>query len=213
MVVSTGNLLVDIKVLSPQSQLIWVDNLTVNDPKYQPESTISFQINLTNTGNTEIKRIDVKNVFPQFISFTSGSGNFDPNTKTLSFEVSNLKPKEIRTFIVVGKVAPGNQLLVDTGIICMINQVTATSTDSGTSQDHTQFCIQKPSSAGQKEVLGTQTPLSKAGLLPAAQLTQTPATGPESLAIFSLIPTLLLGLFLKKLAYKKIKESVLKYQS
>lgn len=200
--VSTGNIVIDKKVLNPQTQLGFVDSLGINDPKYQPGDTINFQINLTNTGNTEIKRIDVKDVFPQFVTFTSGPGNFDANTKTLSFEVNNLKPNETRSFEVVGKVVSADQLPIDQGAVCVVIQAMASTTDSGMSQDNAQFCIQK-------EVLGAQTPFSKAGLVVfAPQVTQTPATGPESLALFSLLPTGIIGWYLRKYALKKIKDPI-----
>ncbi len=195
MFVSTGPILIDKKVLSPQASN-WVDNLGINDPKYQPESLINFQINLTNTGNTEIKQINVKDVFPEFLNFGSGAGNFDANTKTLSFGVNNLKPSETRVFALVGKVVSAQQLPVDKGIICMANQATATTSDSGTSQDNSLFCVQK-------QALGTQTTLAsntKSGfpVFPPQELTTTPATGPQTILLFSLLPAGIAGWLLRK---------------
>jgi uncharacterized repeat protein (TIGR01451 family) len=201
--VSTGNILIDKEVLNPETQKM-IDNLGINDAKFVPGSTINFQINLTNTGHADIKHIDVKDVFPQFVLFTNGPGKFDVNTKTLSFEVANLKPNETRVFTVVGKIVEANRLPIDLGIVCMVNQATAATSDSGMSQDNAQLCIQKPSQTRQKQVLGAQTPLSKAGLavLPAPAITTTPATGGELLLIISLIPTGIAGFFLRKKAAK-----------
>jgi len=196
--VTKGFISIDKKVASPESQNSWVDNLNINDPKYTAESIINFQINLTNTGDAEIKQINVKDVFPQFVNFSSGPGSYDPNTKTLSFQANNLKPKEIRIFIVVGKVASANQLPITNGTICMANQVTASATDSDMSQDIALFCVQK-------EVLGTQ---GKRGfpVFPPEDLTTTPATGPETLLLFSLLPAGIAGWMLRKHAIKKIKD-------
>ena len=195
--VTTGNIVIDKKVLNPQTNKL-VDSLGINDPKYQPGNTINFEISLTNTGNAQINHIDAKDVFPQFLNFSNGPGNFDTNTKTLSFEFNNLKPNETKTFAVVGKIVEGNQLPIDLGVVCMVNQATAITSDNGTSQDNTQFCIQK-------EVLGTQVTSQKGGfpVLPAPTITTTPATGPEGLVLFSLLPTGIAGWLLRKYSNKK----------
>jgi uncharacterized repeat protein (TIGR01451 family) len=190
MSVSKGFIFVDKKIQNPVSQNNWVDNLNINDPKYQPDSPIIFQINLTNTGNLEIKNIIVKDVFPQYVSFSSGPGSFDSNAKILSFDVKDLKPNESRTFTITGKIVPADQLPIQLGSICMVNQVTASANDSGTSQDNALFCIQK-------EILGTQ---DKSGfpVYPPQELTSTPATGPETLLLFSLLPAGITGWLLRK---------------
>jgi uncharacterized repeat protein (TIGR01451 family) len=198
--VPTGNILVDKKVLDPKTKKM-TDNLTINDSKFQPGSIINFQIALTNTGKAEIKQIKVKDIFPQYIGFTNGPGNFDANTQTLAFEVANLKPKETRNFTVTGTVVDESRLPISLGIICAVVQTIATTTDAGTSQDNTQFCIQKTSlssSAGQKQVLAAQIPNDKFTVLPAPVITTTPATGSQLFPLLALIPAGIAGLFLKK---------------
>lgn len=199
--VSTGNILIDKKVLNPVTQKM-ADNLEINDPKFLPNSSISFQINVTNTGGSEIKHADIKDVFPQYVIFTKGPGKFDPNTRTLAFEISNLLPNETRVFTITGRVVEANRLPMDLGIVCNVSSANAITADSGTSQDNTQFCIQNPSlvlsaSTGKG---GYQTVLPKGGfpVLPPPDITSSPATGPSWIVLFSLIPTLLAGLFLRK---------------
>ena len=195
--VSTGNILVDKKVLNPETQKM-TDNLTVNDGKFVPGANINFQINLTNTGHAEIKHIDVKDVFSQYVVFTQAPGKFDANTKILTFEVADLKPKETRTFTVVGKIVEANRLPADLGIVCNATFATAITSDSGTSQDTAQFCIQKPSQASQKQVLAAQTSKGRFPVFPAPSITTSPATGGELLPIISLIPAGIAGWLLRK---------------
>jgi len=192
--VSTGQILIDKKVLNPGTQKM-TDNLEINDPKFLPGSTINFQINLANTGQSEIKHIDVKDVFPQYVVFTKGPGKFDANTKTLAFEVANLLPNETRVFTVTGKIVEANQLPIDLGIVCSINQATATTSDAGEAQDNAQFCIQK-------QVLAAQTSKGGFPVFPAPTIATSPATGGELLPIISLIPTGIAGFFLRKKAAK-----------
>lgn len=192
--VSTGNILVDKKILNPKTNIM-VDNLSTNDATFEPETLVTFQINVTNKGDASIKKTDIKDVFPQHVVFSSGTGKFDANTKNLTFTIVDLKPQETRTFTVVGKVVNADQISTGQGVICVINQVTAVdSSNKSTSQDNTQLCIEKKS-----EVKGGFPVLTP------TEITSTPSTGAESLALFSLLPTGIAGWMLRKYTHKKIK--------
>lgn len=191
--IQIGNVFIDKTVQNPHSSS-FVDNLEVNDPKYTPSSSVSFRISVTNKGGSAISKVIVKDIFPQFVNFVSGPGNFDANTKTLSFDVNNLKTGESRTFTLQGKIASSDQFPSSQEIICVVNQAMATSDDGQQSSDNTQFCIEKP-------VLG----VTKGGLkvAPAPSITTMPATGPEMLSLLGLIPTGFLGFILRKKSFKK----------
>lgn len=175
----------------------FVDNLNVNDPKFSPNQNVSFKIILTNTGNVNMASVNIRDIFPQFVNFTSGPGSFDTNTKTLSFTVSNLNVNESRTFDVSGQVISSDQLPNDKGIVCVVNQAIATVSTNGqqTSQDNSEFCIQK-------QVLAETT---KGGLkvFPQPQVVTTPSTGPEAWALLALLPSGVLGFLLRKRSIKK----------
>jgi len=187
--VQVGNVFVNKTVLNPQSNS-FVDNLGINDPKYSPSSNVTFHITVTNNGGETISKVTVKDVLPQFVNFVSGPGSFDSNTKTLTFELGDLKANESRTFTVVGKTAAQDNLPSSQGITCVVNQAISTANNGQESSDNSQFCIEKP-------VLGETT---KGGLkvFPAQPMAKTPATGPEMLPLFGLIPSGALGFFLRK---------------
>lgn len=191
--VQTGNLLLTKTVLNPQTNTM-VANLGVNDPKYSPDFITTFQLTVKNTGSGTISHIDVKDIFPQFVNFTGGQGNFDANTKIFSFGLDNLNPGESRVFTITGKVVPANQLPGDKSVVCVVNQATATTADGLMSQSNSQFCIEKVT------ITPTPVPTTKGGLkvFPAPQVTTTPPTGPEMLPLIGLIPTGILGAFLKR---------------
>ncbi len=208
-----GNLQINKTVQNPQTS-IFVDNLGVNDPKYNPDQNITFQVIVTNTGQTTLGSVNVRDIFPQFINFVSGPGNFDANNKTLSFDLANLQPNESRTFTLTGKVVPANQITIDQGNVCVVNQAIATS-GSLTSQDNAQLCIQKqipvaiggPAPVIQQVVTvpGVTTvpaQVTKGGLqvFPPPQVAVTPPTGPEALSLLALIPSALAGFYLRKIA-------------
>ena len=197
--VSTGSISVNKTVMNPQTSKM-VDNLGINDPKYAPGYIITFQISVTNTSNSAISHTDVKDTFPQFINFSTGPGSFDEALKTLSFGIENLGANETRVFNVLGRVADASNLPDAQSIVCVVNQVNAVTNQNSTTQDNAQFCIQK-------QVLqpAQTTTITKGGfpILSPVTVVASPSTGPESLVLFSLIPTGLAGWMLKKHSIKK----------
>lgn len=195
--VQTGNIVIDKKVQNPQTKAM-VDNLGVNDPKYGPDGIVTFQISVTNTSTNTVNKVQVKDIFPQFFTFSAGAGNYDANAKTLSFDINDLKANETRNFNIVGKIVPANELPVDRGIVCVVNQAKAT-LDDKTSQDNAQICIEKDAVTTQPgvTVIPSET---KGGLkvFPAPVTKKAPATGPELLALFGLLPTGFLGHWIRK---------------
>lgn len=170
----------------------YVNNLSINDPKYSPSQTVNFEIIVTNTGSETIPTVTVVDTFPDFLTFVSGPGSFDTNKKTLTFSVTNLEAgKSTTPFIVVGKIADEKSLPTDQGIICPLNQATGTDSNGLINSSSTQFCVQKG-------VLGAAVPQ----VFTAPKVVSTPATGPEMLPLISLIPGGLAGLILRKKSKK-----------
>lgn len=189
--VQAGNVAINKMVLNPKTN-IFVNNLGVNDPKFAADQNITFQLIITNNGDSKLSKITVKDIFPQFVNFVSGPGSFDNNAKTLSFDVNDLNSKESKDFKIVGKVVPINQLSIN-NTACIVNQATATS-NGQTSQDNAQFCIEKKV---QEQAAPTTT---KGGLTiyPPTQVITTPPTGPEALPLLALLPTGIAGFILRK---------------
>jgi hypothetical protein len=142
---------------------------------------------VTNTGGALIPRVVVQDVFPQFVNFTSGPGNFNTNTKTLTFEVTNLNVGESRTFALQGQVVSENDLPQNTGIACVTNQAIATTNMGQSSYDNAQLCIERP---GQ--------PSKGAVIIPPSAVPQIPVTGPDVLQIVGLGLAGMLGFIIRK---------------
>lgn len=173
----------------------FVDNLGINDPKFSADNTVQFQLVVTNTGNAVIPRVVVRDIFPQFVTFVSGPGNFDSATSTLTFDLTNLNVGESRTFFVTGRVFGAGSLPQDIGISCVVNQAVANASTGQTAGDNAQLCIER-------KVLGTQPgqPSKPSQVFPPSKVTQIPATGLDLLHILLLIPTGIMGLVLRKKA-------------
>lgn len=187
-----GNLSINKTVANPKTGDM-VDNLSVNDPKYGPDSVVTFQLTVKNNSTVDVDKATVKDTFPQFVSFNSGAGNFDKNSKTLSFEIQNLKAGESRSFTVTGKTASVSQLPVSQKVTCVTNQSSVTAKDMSGDEDNAGFCIEK-------EVVTTKGGLT---VYPAPKLTSTPATGVPFIPMAMLMPGAIIGYFINKKAKLK----------
>ena len=175
-----------------QSWNDFVNNLSINDPKYNLSQTVNFQIVVTNTGSNNISSVTIVDTFPQFVSFVAGPGSFNSSNNTLTFVVNNLNVGQSQTFNLSGKIANSG---VPTGITCVVNQAAGTDNNGDTNTASSQLCIQNVTNV-------TPTPV----VLPVAQVRTTPPTGPEMLPLALLFPGALGGLFLRK----KSKTSIIK---
>ncbi len=177
---------IDKKVKNPTNEK-YVDHLSVNDPKHSADQEIFFQITVKNTGGVELKDVIVKDVVPQYLTITS-EATYDKNTKTYFFKIPSLGINETKVLDIKGKIASANQLPVDDGIFCLINQAVVTVDDMKV-QDNSQFCVQR-------QVVGK----TKGGLpvFAAATVKKTPDTGAESLVLLTLPALSAAGVFLRR---------------
>jgi uncharacterized repeat protein (TIGR01451 family) len=157
----------------------YVDNLSINDPRYSPSQTINYELIVTNTGDETIPTLSIKDNFPSYVNFVSGAGSYDANSKTLSFTINNLGAGKSQTFILSAKTSDSKT--VPAGITCVVNNVTAIDSNNTTDTDSAQACIQ-----------------NSTAVLPAATVKTTPPTGPEMLPLALLFPGALGGLFLRR---------------
>lgn len=180
-VTNIGTVSLSKSVLNPKTNT-YVHSLGLTDPMYHPGETITFHITVGNHGTDPVSSLTIKDTFPPYVTFTAGSGNFDEKTHTLSFSVTNLKPRTTQSFAISGKIVDPSQLPTDQGVVCAGNIV-----DGPTAglHDTSSFCIQK-----------TFAPTTAA---------TTPATGPEIIPLTGLILSGLAGFFVRKSAKKKME--------
>jgi uncharacterized repeat protein (TIGR01451 family) len=58
---NSGNISINKTVANPNTNQ-YVDNLTMNDAHYKPGDTLWFKLDVKNTGNTKISKVEVKDV-------------------------------------------------------------------------------------------------------------------------------------------------------
>lgn len=184
---------VDKKIKVPGSDK-FVDNLTQAQAKYKAGDQITFELTITNKGKETLKEVTAIDKLPAYIIYTSGPGNFDAKTRTLSFKFNNLKPNESRKFMVIGTI---NNVGKTT---CVVNY---TSVRSGNlkADDNSRFCLEKSECVQGPALQQPSEPTTKGGfpVMNAPKgMTETPATGPSSLPLLSLLPLGLAGFYIRK---------------
>lgn len=176
------------KLVGIPSTSNFTDNLTVNDAKYSAGQTIPFKIIITNTGSNKIGHIRVTDSLPQFLTWVSGDGSWDANSRKISFDINNLDAGRAQQFMINAKVVDNNQLPQDQGTICVVNQVNALEDNGSTAADSSQVCItrQVTTSLPTPEVFTTVPPK------------KIPNTGPEMIPLLGLIPAGITGFALRR---------------
>lgn len=178
----------------------YVNSLSVNDPKYAASQQVSFRIEVQNISKNALSSIMLRDILPQYVVYVSGTGTFDTKSKTLSFTIDKLNPNETKVFFIEARTVNRDSYPKDQGTVCVVNQAIA-SFDKKSSQDNTQFCIQKDAAPLQENAPTGNPSQSKGGLpvYPPSTTTTTPPTGPEALALIGLLPAGALGIWLRRL--------------
>lgn len=195
--ISTDKVLIDKKVMNPASSTkggteVFVDNLSVNDYKYSADQIVKFQLTVTNTSDKTLSEVSVSDILPSYVSFVKGLGSYDEKSRTVSFKVNNLNPDESRKYTIEVKTTSNNSLPSGQGVVCVVNQAMAR-VSNVESRDNSQFCIEKTTTTTKGGLPVMDAPKG---------MTKTPATGPEMLALFGLIPAGLSGMYLRRKASK-----------
>lgn len=123
-------------------QQVFVDNLSPSDPRYAPNTQVTFQIKVKNTSNVTLSNVTVRDILPTYVDAVEGPGDFDPDTKTISWTYSELESGEEKIERVIAQVKPQSQLPADKGLMCMTNKAVVTA-ENATDEDTSQFCVEK----------------------------------------------------------------------
>lgn len=167
-------------------------------PSALPNTDVTFQITVTNTGSQTIPTLTVTDTLPDFLNFKSGPGSFDASKKTITYTVDNLAPGQSNTQTIVVTTADSKVLPSDKSTVCVPNHVVVVNKSGDTDAASAQVCIEKQ----------VVPPTTKGGLpimpVPQKQF-QAPPTGPEMLALIGLIPAGLGGFMLRRKTNRDFK--------
>ena len=168
----------------------YVENLNIGDPRYTSNQNVNFKIVIENTGDRDIENLNVTDTFPQFLTFVAGVGNTNKGASQINWTIGKLERGKKAEYVITAKTANDDKLPKNQAITCVINNVKAVSSDGSQAEDNSQLCIEK-------QVLGTVTTPQ---IFDKPSAKQIPATGPEMLALFGLVPMGAAGIYLRRKA-------------
>ncbi len=177
-------------VQSPTKGGNFVDNLTVNDPRFGANQDVNFKISITNSGNTDITNLNVVDTFPQFLTFVAGVGNANAGASQVNFVIGKIKAGQTLDYTITAKTADDSQLPSNQAVTCVTNNVVATATDGTTASDNAQLCIEKQTT--------TTTTANTPEIFSKPFVKNVPSTGPETDILFGLMSSGALGFYLKR---------------
>lgn len=209
----TGNITVDKKIKHPIENR-FLDQLTSDDPSFTPDQQITFTIDVKNTGRSTIKNIALEDLFPpSLIRYDDKVGTFDNSTKILSYKIDELKGNEAKKITFKARVLKADQFPNNNDPVCLLNQVRAYTSrnKNNPSQDNVRFCVEKQGVTQQPQQTEKPKPTptkmqlpdqTKGGLpvKPQPNVSKSPKTGPELLALIGLLPAAGAGFFLRRKA-------------
>lgn len=140
----SGQLAVDKKIQNPKNGE-WVETLNANEITFTANQEVNFRIEVKNTGSTNLSSVAVQDRLPDYVTFTTGTGSFDVNTKVLSWTIDTLNAGESKIFFVKADVKAQSEL-PQAAITCLTNSAKA-SKDSLLATDTAGFCLQTPNAA------------------------------------------------------------------
>lgn len=99
---------------------VFVENLGTNQP-FAPEQEVLYRLVVKNTSAQTLSRVTVKDVLPQYLTFVSGPGSYDTNTRTLTVVLENMTAGESRTIDFLAKFVPATQFPAGQSAFCVTN--------------------------------------------------------------------------------------------
>ena len=180
----------DKKIQSFSKGGTFVDNIAQADGTFAPGQQVAFRITVQNTGDNTIEDLDVADILPEELEFVSGPGNYDADSRTISYTIDRLEAgaTDEQTFIARIKEAGA---LPQENVICTTNSARAIAANNSTAEDTADFCIAR-------EVPTKDTPQ----VFDTPPVKETPSTGPEMLSLLALIPAAASGMYLRKKSIK-----------
>ncbi len=120
----------------------YVDNFSASDTRFNANQRVYFQIKVKNTSNSTLTNVQMNDILPEYIDAVEGPGDYNPQTKTISWTYPELKSGEEKTERLIVQIKPQSQLPADRGVFCTNNKATGRS-GNVYDDDTAQFCIEK----------------------------------------------------------------------
>ncbi len=120
----------------------YADNLSPSDPRFVPDQHVFFKLIVKNTSDTELTDVEVTDSVPDFLVPVAHPGNFDSDSREITFNAGDFAIDEEKTYILEMKFVGDGDLPDDHSITCVVNEARAKS-DDVEDEDTAQACVEK----------------------------------------------------------------------
>lgn len=163
----------------------FVENLSINDPRFAIGQEVTYRIVVKNTGSEALNNIQITDTLPAEVAFVASSGKHNSANRTVTFTINKLDAGKEAEFFITGRV---ENVKTDQNVLCVANTVKSVDANRNAADDQATICIDVP--AGVKKV--QEKP----------QMKEIPATGPELFSLVALAPSGALGFYLRRKSIK-----------
>src|SRR3989344_2169343 len=114
----TPRIMIEKWVWNPASNS-FVENLSVNQFLFLPDQDVKFKVEVKNTGDKDLEKVEVTDKLPKEVSFVSGPGSYDKEKHSLTFIIDKLNKGEAKSYELTVKVKKAEDL--PSNVFCMSN--------------------------------------------------------------------------------------------
>lgn len=118
----------------------FVENLSASDPTFSPGSDVLYRLTIKNTSGETFDPVHVKDVLPGYLTFVSGPGSYNSDTRTLTFDLKELYAGETRTVDVMARVV-NTDYFDGKSFVCVTNYAEVSALNRF-DNDTAQICLQ-----------------------------------------------------------------------
>jgi len=137
----TSQLIVDKQVTTPDIEG-WQDNIPSSQLVLQNGDLVKFRIKIKNSGDKNLKNIQVTDSLPQHLNIVFNPGEYCQDQNLVSWQIDELKAGKEQTSEIRVNIASKADI-VD-GTLCLINKVEAKAETGEYDEDTSSFCIVAP---------------------------------------------------------------------
>ncbi len=135
----TSQLIVD-KRIKTTAVAEWQDNLPASQIVLKEGNIVEFEIKIKNTGDTELKNIDVTDYLPSYLKFIFGPSTPNESEKEINWKIEKLEAGKEESFKIRAQIENADQINSD-GAFCLINKAKAVAESGESDEDTASFCL------------------------------------------------------------------------
>lgn len=135
-----SDLTINKQVKNPSTN-VFVENLTTTDPTFTAGKEVLYKLIVKNASGETFDPVTVKDTLPPYLTFVSGPGTYNKDTRVLEFKLEKMIAGETRTVEILARVVDASQFPAGKSLFCVTNVAEVKALNRFDS-DSAQACLQ-----------------------------------------------------------------------